>query len=83
VDGGQPVGRPLPTQDSTTHKGGHTSMHRAGFEPTIPVFERLKTARALDRAVIGTGIRYEFSSGFQVKWSNVTLGVALKNTLFV
>jgi hypothetical protein len=31
-------------------------MNRVGFEPTIPVFERLKTVRTLDRAAIGTGI---------------------------
>jgi hypothetical protein len=30
-------------------------MPRVGFEPPIPVFERLKTVRALDRAGIGTG----------------------------
>jgi hypothetical protein len=29
-------------------------MPRAGFEPMIPVFKRLKTVRALDRATIGT-----------------------------
>jgi len=29
-------------------------MPREGFEPTIPVFERLNTVRALDRAAIGT-----------------------------
>jgi hypothetical protein len=31
-------------------------MHRVGFEPTIPVFERAKTVLALDRAatVMGT-----------------------------
>jgi hypothetical protein len=29
-------------------------MPRAGFEATIPVLERLKTVRALDRAAIGT-----------------------------
>jgi hypothetical protein len=33
-----------------TEKCGHTSMPRVGFEPTIPVFERLKTVRALDCA---------------------------------
>jgi hypothetical protein len=33
---------------------GHTSMSRAGFEPTIPVFERSNTVRALDRAATGT-----------------------------
>jgi hypothetical protein len=31
-------------------------MPRAGFESTIPVFERLKTVRALDRAAVGTGL---------------------------
>jgi hypothetical protein len=30
-------------------------MHRSGFEPAIPICERPKTVRALDRAVIGTG----------------------------
>jgi hypothetical protein len=30
-------------------------MPGAGFEPTIPVFERLKAVRTLDRAAIGTG----------------------------
>jgi hypothetical protein len=38
-----------------TEKRRHTSMPRAGFEPVIPVFERPKTVRALDRAAIGTG----------------------------
>jgi hypothetical protein len=31
-------------------------MPRAGFEPTIPVFERSKTVFALDRAANGTGV---------------------------
>jgi hypothetical protein len=30
-------------------------MLRVEFEPTIPVFERLKTVYALDRAAIETG----------------------------
>jgi hypothetical protein len=30
-------------------------MPRVGFEPTIPVFERPKTVRALDRSAIGNG----------------------------
>jgi hypothetical protein len=30
-------------------------MPLAGFETTIPVFERLKTVRALDRSAIETG----------------------------
>jgi hypothetical protein len=31
------------TEQYNTEKRGHTSMPRAGFEPTISVFERLKT----------------------------------------
>jgi len=30
-------------------------MPRVGFEPTIPVFEQLKTVRVLDCAASGTG----------------------------
>jgi hypothetical protein len=30
-------------------------MPRAGFETAIPMFERPKTVRALERAAIGTG----------------------------
>jgi len=37
------------------NKRTHTSMPRAGFEPTIPVLERPKTVRASDRVGIGTG----------------------------
>jgi hypothetical protein len=33
-----------------TEKSGYISMPRAGFEPTIPVFELSKTIRALDSA---------------------------------
>jgi len=32
-------------------------MPRAGFEPTIPGFERLKTVRALDSTAIATGTK--------------------------
>jgi hypothetical protein len=39
---------------NNTEKRGHTSMHRAGFEPVIPMFEQLKTELASDRAAIGT-----------------------------
>jgi len=38
-------------------KRGHTSMPRAGLEPTIPVFERSKTVRGLDGAAILTGMQ--------------------------
>jgi len=37
--------------DCHTPNTGHTSTNRVGFEPTIVVFERLRTVHALDRAV--------------------------------
>jgi len=43
------------TGQHNIEKRGHTLMLRAGFEPTIPVSERLKTVRALEHAAIGTG----------------------------
>jgi hypothetical protein len=46
-----------PSQGRYLHAGQHkhnprtqTSMHRLGFEPTIPVFEQGKTVHALDSA---------------------------------
>jgi hypothetical protein len=45
----------LHTGQHNTEKHGNTSMPRVGFETTIPVFERPKTVRALDREAIGTG----------------------------
>jgi hypothetical protein len=47
--GVQPVARPLPTYRTiqTQNKPTQTSKPREGFEPTIPVFERVKTAHAL------------------------------------
>jgi hypothetical protein len=53
----QPVSRPLPTHRTTQtqSKRTQTSMPRLEFEPMIPVFERMITVDALDRAasVIG------------------------------
>jgi hypothetical protein len=46
----------LHTGQHKTEKRGHTSMRRVGFELMIPVFERSKTVRALDRSAIGTGV---------------------------
>jgi len=43
------------TRQHNTEKRGHTYMPRTEFEPTIPVFERSKKVRALDRAATGTG----------------------------
>jgi len=44
------------TGQYNTEKRGQTSMPRAVFEATIPIFERWKTVRDLDRAAIGTGV---------------------------
>jgi hypothetical protein len=55
LDGGSARREATPyTGQHNTEIRGHTSMPLAGFEPTIPLFERLKTVRALDRAAIGT-----------------------------
>jgi hypothetical protein len=45
------------TGQHNTEKRGHTSMPGAGFERTIPEFERLKTGRDLDRATTGNGVK--------------------------
>jgi hypothetical protein len=50
--GDQPVVRPLPVKDSTKREKMQTDIHASvGFEHTIPVFERVKTFRALDLAI--------------------------------
>jgi hypothetical protein len=56
--GDQPVARPLPAHRTaqTQNKRTQTSMPRMRFQPTIPVFERGKTAHALDRAATVIGI---------------------------
>jgi hypothetical protein len=54
--GGSAGAKPVPTQDNTTQENADTSMPPAGFEPAIPVFERSKTVRVLDREAIGTGL---------------------------
>jgi hypothetical protein len=40
-------------------------MPRMGFKPTIPMFERPKTVRDLDRAAIGTGISRDLALYFR------------------
>jgi hypothetical protein len=57
LTGDQPVSRPLPAHRTTQkqNKGIQTSIPQVGFEPTITVFERSKTFRALDRAAIVIG----------------------------
>jgi len=42
------------TGQHNTEECKHISMSLAGFEPTIPLFERFKTVRVLGRAVTGT-----------------------------
>jgi hypothetical protein len=56
----QSVARPLSahTGQHKQNKRTQTSMPQVGFEPTIPVFERAKTAHALDRAANVLGFMY-------------------------
>jgi hypothetical protein len=62
LTGDQSVARALPTHRTTQTQNKLTQISntRVGFESTIPVFERAKTAHALDRAatVIGEKSRY-------------------------
>jgi hypothetical protein len=55
--GDQPVARPLSAHRTTQtqNKRIQTAMPRVGFEPTIPVFEGVKTVHALDRAATMIG----------------------------
>jgi hypothetical protein len=55
--GDQPVARPLPTYRTTQtqNKSTQTSIPWVGFEPTIPVFERVKTVHAIGRAATMIG----------------------------
>jgi hypothetical protein len=50
--GDQPIARPLRAHRTASiqNKRTQTSKPQVGFELTIPVFERTKTVRALDRA---------------------------------
>jgi len=77
---------PVPTQDNTTQKTRkyvrtyiHTYTPRAGFEPTIPVFERSKTINALDSAAIGTSCILQYFTFQLLKYDiNNTGFVALE-----
>jgi hypothetical protein len=53
--GDQPGAKPLHTH--TQNRRTQTSMHRMGFEPTIPVFKREKTVHTVDRAATVIGAR--------------------------
>jgi len=48
-----PQGLYLDTKIQYRKAQTHTSMPRAGFEPTILVFEWWKTVGAIDRAALG------------------------------
>jgi hypothetical protein len=67
----RPIARLLLTQDSTTQQ--NSDMHRAGFEPQIPSFERFKTIRPLNRdlSAIGAGIAHWYSARLRSGWSGV------------
>jgi hypothetical protein len=58
--GDRPVPRPLPTHTITQklNKLTQTSTPLVGFEPTIPVFERVKTVHVSDRAANAIGPIY-------------------------
>jgi hypothetical protein len=53
----QPVAKPLPTHRTTQtqNKLTQTFLSRVGFEPSMPVFKRVKTVHALDRAATVIG----------------------------
>jgi hypothetical protein len=55
--GDQLFARPLPKHGTTQTQNKHkTSMPLVCFEPTTPVFERVKAVHALDRAATAIGI---------------------------
>jgi hypothetical protein len=57
--GDQPVARPLLAHRTaqTRNKHTHISKPEVAFEPTIPVFERVKTVHASDRVATAIGLR--------------------------
>jgi hypothetical protein len=56
--GDQPVAGPLPTHRTaqTQNKRTQTSIPLVGFKPTIPAFERAKTANVLHCAATGSAV---------------------------
>jgi hypothetical protein len=75
--GDQPVVRPLLAhrRAQTWNKRTETSIPQVGFEPTIAVFERLKTVHALDRAALWSALheikteKYLRSRSKSMKWN--------------
>jgi hypothetical protein len=66
--GDQPVARPMPAHRTaqTQNKHTQTSMPQVGFEPTIPVFEQVKTVHALDGTVTVIGISSDIVHTYQI-----------------
>jgi hypothetical protein len=62
-DGDQSVARLLPAHGTaqTQNKRTQTSIPSIGFEPTIPVIERVKTVHALDSAATAMGLTYHLN----------------------
>jgi len=58
--GDRPIARSLRAEVSTTQE--NSDIRGVGFEPMIPVLERPKTIRTLDRAANGTGVKNLCSS---------------------
>jgi hypothetical protein len=64
-----PLGRGSSRRKGATYfqnKRTKTSMPRVGLEPTIPVFERVKTVHALDRAAIAIGFERFYAVYYRV-----------------
>jgi hypothetical protein len=79
--GDQPVAGPKPTQDNTNIKQTLINiMTWVGFEPMIPVLERAKTFRALDRTVnlkdLSTALRS--ASALEPVYIHLTTSMLLK-----
>jgi len=72
--GDQPIVRPSSSEDDTIQKDVGMIHSRAGFEVTIPVFERSET---IERAATGTG--YFESELFEYVYSNDLCNIGCKN----
>jgi hypothetical protein len=68
----QSQGRYLHTWQHKQNKYTHTSVTQMGFEPTMPLFQRVKTVCVLDRsaAVIGR---------WQIYWTSFIVSIVILN----
>jgi hypothetical protein len=63
------------------NKRTQTSMPQVGFESTIPVFERAKTVRALDRAVTVLGtVTHKPAHKYQFQLCNASRDFSIPDT---